>query len=806
MVHKSPSPQSGGFFYPPKFKIAIFASLKDCFFHMNFRLLLILLFLALSFVPLLPAQSISGLITDAYSGFPVPGCGVLIKNEDAQYQTSSDQNGNYQLLEILPGRYTLIITREGYNNLVATEVFAVPGRPLTYQHELTPLAYEMETVYVRASDTWDVRQDVWVEVIGIEQTERFAANFQDPARVVSALAGVAQLNDQTNHLSIRGLSPIYAKWYLEGMEIINPNHTNNAGTLSDLPTQAGGGVLLFSSQVLGNTILSKGPHPVEYSNALSGIVDLHYRNPSVTESKYTATLSLIGLEGNAEGPLGPGKKSSWLANYRYSTVGLLSAMGVSFGGEDIRFQDAHLQLNIATGQKSQLKLFGFWGTDVNDFEGMENPEEREEDKERFNIRFENILFGAGMKYQTLIGSKSLIKAGAVYSRSDALRNQFRLAPSQDPDFYRYTGMQNELLSSFVELQSKVGLTGRLNAGIQGKWLRDELENDFSPGEDIETAQGTNARLQLRPYANYLLQLSRRLQAQVGTAVSLWSTDNRLLFEPRLSLTYHLRNSIRLYGGYQRTSQDAGQVIFSKNQLPVMNETSRVITAHLFHIGYEEQLTIEQKLSIEAFYTSIENAGIYDGALYASQLFDAFPPAAIAYQGKERVFGIEASFEQALTQSFFWSANATLYKSQLESPESGWVSSRFDGGYIFNLNLGKEWEKFTDRHQRTWGISARLTILGGLRDREINAEESALQEATVYASALYDQKLSTYIRPDVSVYLFKNKGNRTIRWSLDIQNVASIRNTAYFYFDAVTGQVEEKTQLGIIPILSWRIGF
>jgi outer membrane receptor protein involved in Fe transport len=227
---------------------------------------------------------------------------------------------------------------------------------------------------------------------------------------------------------------------------------------------------------------------------------------------------------------------------------------------------------------------------------------------------------------------------------------------------------------------------------------------------------------------------------------------------------------------------------------------------MINAGYREQLSQTQKLTFEAFYTSIVNAGVYDGSLYASQVFDAFPPAAISYQGRERVYGIEASFDQALSGSFFWSANATLYKSQLETPRSGWVSSRFDGGYIFNLNLGKEFEKITERLARTWGISARLTILGGLRDREINAAQSALQETTVYRSALYSQKLGTYIRPDLSIYLIKNKGKRTIRWSLDIQNAASIRNAAYFYYDAVTGQVEEKAQLGIIPILGWRIGF
>ena len=57
-----------------------------------------------------------------------------------------------------------------------------------------------------------------------EQTQRYAATFYDPARLATAFAGVVSQNDGTNNLIIRGNSPNTTTWWLEGAEIVNPNH------------------------------------------------------------------------------------------------------------------------------------------------------------------------------------------------------------------------------------------------------------------------------------------------------------------------------------------------------------------------------------------------------------------------------------------------------------------------------------------------------------------------------------------------------------------------------------------------------
>ena len=69
-----------------------------------------------------------------------------------------------------------------------------------------------------------------IRTFTVEQSLRWPATFQDPGRMATALPGVEGVNDQANHLSIRGNSPNANAWLLEGAEIVNPNHTGNANT------------------------------------------------------------------------------------------------------------------------------------------------------------------------------------------------------------------------------------------------------------------------------------------------------------------------------------------------------------------------------------------------------------------------------------------------------------------------------------------------------------------------------------------------------------------------------------------------
>src|SRR5690606_38744338 len=87
---------------------------------------------------------------------------------------------------------------------------------------------------------------VSARMLSVEEATRYAGGFDDPARLVSAFAGVSS-NVGNNAIVVRGNSPQALQWKMEGVEIPNPNH------FADLDAFGGGGLTALSSQLLANS-------------------------------------------------------------------------------------------------------------------------------------------------------------------------------------------------------------------------------------------------------------------------------------------------------------------------------------------------------------------------------------------------------------------------------------------------------------------------------------------------------------------------------------------------------------------------
>jgi hypothetical protein len=69
---------------------------------------------------------------------------------------------------------------------------------------------------------------------------------------------------------------------------------------------------------------------------------------------------------------------------------------------------------------------------------------------------------------------------------------------------------------------------------------------------------------------------------------------------------------------------------------------------------------------------------------------------------------------------------------------------------------------------------------------------------------FDQILEDYCRLDLRIYRKWNAAKRSNMLSLDIQNASSEKHIVYNYYDRVQQKILGKKQLGIIPILSYRV--
>ena len=188
----------------------------------------------------------------------------------------------------------------------------------------------------------------------VEQTQRYAASFVDPARMAQSFAGVSRAEDDLlNEVIVRGHSPKYTVWRLEGIEIPNPNHFGDDGHSS-------GGVNMLSANMLTYSDFLTGSFPAEYGNALAGVFDINLRKGNTSHTEYTVSVGALGMEGTVEGPFKNGYDGSYLVNYRYSTLGLMAKMNI-IEQDLIRYQDLAFKVHLPTRRVGTFSFFGLGG-------------------------------------------------------------------------------------------------------------------------------------------------------------------------------------------------------------------------------------------------------------------------------------------------------------------------------------------------------------------------------------------------------------------------------------------------------------
>jgi outer membrane receptor protein involved in Fe transport len=152
-------------------------------------------------------------------------------------------------------------------------------------------------------------------MFSVDETNRYAGSLNDPARMAQNFAGVQANGDTRNDIIIRGNSPLGVQWRIEGIEIPNPNHFSGIGT-------SGGAISILNNNNLSNSDFLTGAFPAQYGNAMAGIFDLRLRNGNDKKREYTVMFGMNGLEAGVEGPINQKQGSSFIFNYRYSTLGV----------------------------------------------------------------------------------------------------------------------------------------------------------------------------------------------------------------------------------------------------------------------------------------------------------------------------------------------------------------------------------------------------------------------------------------------------------------------------------------------------
>jgi hypothetical protein len=620
---------------------------------------------------------------------------------------------------------------------------------------------------------------------------------------------VSAANDQANGLVIRGNSPNSMQWRLEGVEIVNPNHLSNAGTFSDRATQTGGGVNILSTQLLGTSYFLTGAFPAQYGNALSGVMDMNLRKGNDEKTEFTAQAGLIGLDLAVEGPFSKGSKASYVANYRYSFTGLLGAMGVSFGGEDIRFQDFSFNINLPTARSGTFTFFGLGGISSNTFAAERDSTLWEFQKDRKDIIFRNKMGAAGVTNDLPVGRNTAIRSTLVASGLSLSRESFQIG-GQHYEMRELTE-RDEQSKARISLSSVVthrfSTKSRLKGGWYATWQSDEIGAANTPDLNSKKLNG----IVLQPFLSWTYHISPSLTSEIGVHDLYYSHSRSNSIEPRAALRWAVNSSQQLSFSYGLHSQlQLPQVYLSESSgISDYGSNSRLnpTKSHHFVVGYQKNFRKNSSLKLEAYWQEMYQVPVsasVSSSFSVLNLVELTLNEPLKNEGTGRNYGLEATFQKLLTNQYYFLISGSLYRSTYVGSDYVRRSSRFNGNHTFSFTGGKE---FKSGEQSTWGLNAKILWIGGFRDTPIDAEASALSSETVYLqNQAFSLRMKDYFRPDLRIYWKKSKVKYSRTLALDLQNVSGTKNEAYSYYDTFQKKIVRQNQLGLIPVLSYRWEF
>ncbi|HQU99918.1 MAG TPA: TonB-dependent receptor, partial [Bacteroidia bacterium] len=591
-------------------------------------------------------------------------------------------------------------------------------------------------------------------------------------------------------------------------------------------SSTGGPVSMLNNNVLDKSDFITGAFPAQYGNALSSVFDLRMRNGNTQQHEFLAQVGFNGFEANAEGPLSANHKASYLASYRYSTLGAFSAIGINFGTGTATpaYQDGSFKFFIPLSEKTKLSVFGmgggsgvdFYGNDVDttitDLYGDEN----------VNVKVKYLTLIGGLELETNFNTKAYGKFFAGISTThenydgDSISVITREAyPNGIAQFetQKYTAgyqfaykfnAKNSLLTGFNTDAIKFDL---FNAYIKYDSLINPTQITLVDNNDVTLL--TQAFMQLKH------RFTENFSAVAGLHAQQLTLNNDFALEPRLGLKYMFNNKQALSLGYGLHSQMQNIYTYYVEttvgtQVMQTNKSLGFTKAHHFVLSYDYTINDKLRLKAETYYQDLFDAPVTQNPSSFSGLntgnnFGPSDEDSLVNNGTGTNYGVELTVEKFYGKGYYFLTTVSVFDSKYKGSDGIKRNTAFNTGYALNVLGGKEF-KLKDK-SKIIALDIKVSTTGGRYTTPLDTTASAQEGRAVYKEdEAYSVRQSAYFRVDAKITYRKNYAKSTLEFSLDLQNVTNHQNIFYQSYNPRTNEVVNEYQQGFFPVPTVRFTF
>ncbi|MCX6302663.1 MAG: TonB-dependent receptor [Bacteroidia bacterium] len=762
-------------------------------------------------------QNIRGKVVDSQTEAPLFGAVLIIRNSDPVLGTRTDVDGNFVIEKVPVGRQTVEVSHIGYLSYAMENIFITSNKEtylnLKLEESVTSLSEVLITSKLKKDQPLNQNAAVSARTFSIEETEKYSGSIGDPARMASNFAGIATICDQRNDIVIRGNSPLGVLWRLDGIDIPNPNHFSSFGA-------SGGPISILNNNLLTNSDFFTGAFPAEYGNALSGVFDLKMRSASNLKYEFVTQVGMNGFEIGAEGPI-INNKSSFLINYRYSTLAIVDAMGFKVGIDAIPYyQDASFKITSNNTKFGKFSLIGIGGYSYDhEFDSKKDTSQLK------NGSGEDFTFGSGMGsvgliHKLLINNRINIEniISLSYTISHISEDNFTIQDPVPAIYYRQKSDEKGINFS-TNIRYKPDPRNAFQAGISFQMLKFQFADSVKSGNDfIVNLDQKGTYDLLKSFVQWQHKFSDNLLVYSGFNFMLFTFNNKSSAEPRLGLkwSFNPRHSVNIgFGLHSQLIPRMFYVVESEinpGEYDPMNQKLGFSKSLHSVIGYNFLISENLRLKFETYFQHLyeipvkKGNPVYSIINFGDSYFDQLPIIdSLVNKGTGKNYGIELTLEKFLDKGYYALFTGSLFESKYKGYDGIERNSAFNGNFILNTLAGKE---FKIGKYNYLSLNFKVTYAGSLRYVPYDIEQIATDYYVRHFdwSRAYQDRRKDYFRLNgrFGYKLIKEKFSAEL--AIDFMNMTNHKDIFTEYFNSKTGEMEYSYQFPFLPIGFLRFQF
>lgn len=778
--------------------------------HLKTQIVIVLLFLSNGIFGQEFTQTLRGTAIDSDTKVPMIGANIIVLDSDPIKGASTDVNGNFIIEKVPIGRVNIQISAIGYETQTIYNIVIESAKETVLSITATESFETLEELVITAEEengeAINKMALVSAKTVTVEETGRYAGSLNDPARMVSAFAGVSGDAEGNNDIVVRGNSPRGFLWRLEGIEIPNPNHFAEEGS-------SGGPVNTLNVSMLANSDFFTGAFAPEYGNAISGVFDTKFRTGNNQNGEFSFSIGVLGTDITVEGPFSKKYDGSFLFNYRYSTLDLLDATGiVDFGGVP-RYQDASFKVSLPTKSMGNFTFFGLGGkssiTDEDTDEGS--------DKVYGNAIVKADLGVLGLKHNYIINKKMYIHSyvSASATINNVTENTLDSISNSFYEEYDHKYNENKFRIS-TALNNRINRHNTVKTGVIYTTMNYSMVGqsnfDNSSATPFINADGKTSMVQL--YTSWKHRFRENLTLVSGLHYTQLLLNKNMAFEPRLALNWQLnRNQFLTMGVGMHSKVESVSIYLGITDEETNDNANRDLelmkSAH-FVIGFGHHFNQNLILKSEVYYQYLYDVPIGtdpESSLSLLNFSGGYIDIPMVNEGTGQNYGLEITLERYYHRKFYFMLTGSIYQSKYTAMDGIERDTRYNANYASNLVIGKEFKLHSNKKNKAIAVNIKTSFLGANHYTPIDLEQSIIENKTVYDQEnQFSEKGDDFFYLNLGVTYKINGKKLTQELKLDIQNLTNNQAVVGQYYNSRLQVIEPAYQLSMIPNIMYSIKF